>query len=89
MTTGVKRVLLAAALGLTVLYLGDCLLIELRIHEGRKPFGTVRIESYSTVPEKNNKMEFFYGDPEDVECVHALFPHFGEEPCWARRPAPR
>lgn len=67
---------------LAVLYAGDFLLLEFRIHKGEKPFDTVQVANYSAVPEKNNRVEFFYNDAEPVECVETLFPHFGDNPCW-------
>ena len=77
-----KRTLAIVILAVAVLYAGDYLLIKVRIHEGQRPFETVEIESYDAVPEKNNRVEFFYNDPESEECVHALFPHSGDNPCW-------
>lgn len=69
-------------MALLLLYIGDYALIELKIHKGQTPFETVQVENYSAVPEKNNKVEFFYNDPEPEECVDALFPHSGDNPCW-------
>jgi hypothetical protein len=71
-----------AALSSAVLYAGDYLLINWRIHKGQKPFETIQVESYSAVPEKNNRVEFFYNEPETEECVRSLFPHFDDNPCW-------
>lgn len=82
MSKTAQRALAITALALAVLFAGDYLLIKVRIHKGQRPFETVRLESYSAVPEKNNRVEFFYNDPETEECVHALFPHFGDNPCW-------
>jgi len=64
------------------LYVGDWIVLTIKVHKGQKPFETVQVENYSTVPEKNNRVEFFYGDPDTEECVHALFPHAGDNPCW-------
>jgi hypothetical protein len=77
-----KRILAITALALAVLYAGDYLLLRDRIKKGRDAYGTVQVESYSAVPEKGNKVEFFYNDPETEECVHSLFPHLGDNPCW-------
>ena len=77
-----KRILAMLALLAVTLYAGDYLLLKERIHKGQEPFDTVQVESYSAVPEKNNRVEFFYDEPETEECVRALFPHSGDNPCW-------
>ena len=71
-----------AALALALLYAGDTLRLKIKVRKGQYPVETVQVESYSAVPEKNNRIEYFYDDPEDEECVHALFPHTGDNPCW-------
>jgi hypothetical protein len=71
-----------AVLVLILLYSSDYLLARYRVAKGLNATGTVEVVNYSAVPEKNNREEFFYGDPETEECVHALFPHFGDAPCW-------
>jgi hypothetical protein len=78
----IKRILAILAVALALLYVGDYVLVEMKIHKGQDPFETVQVENYSAVPEKNNKVEFFYNDPEPEECVDALFPHAGDDPCW-------
>jgi len=27
-------------------------------------------------------MQYMTGDPINQECVHSLFPHVGDSPCW-------
>src|ERR1700733_8659865 len=75
------------AIGTTIalvalLYLGDYLALRFRIPGGREPFGTVHIRPYLAVPQKNGKTEFIADDPRDQACVHSLFPHMGDLPCW-------
>jgi hypothetical protein len=65
-----------------LLYIGDDLAARLRIPGNRDPLGTVHVDRYYVIPEKNNKIQFLPADPETVTCVHALFPHFGYNPCW-------
>jgi hypothetical protein len=69
-------------LALCILYVGDYWVVRSKAAKGREPFGSVQVTRYEVVPEKNNHMEFFYDAPETVECVHSLFPHFGDNPCW-------
>jgi len=81
-TKTLKRIVAITALASAILYAGDYLLLRYRMRKGVDPYGTVEVENYSAVPEKNNRVEFFYDEPETEECVHALFPHFGDNPCW-------
>ena len=71
-----------AGIVLAMVYAGDFVVLEIRIIGARNHSITVQVESYSAVPEKNNRVEFFYNDPDTEECVHALFPHSGDNPCW-------
>ena len=77
-----KRLFIIAMVSLSVLYMCDYFLIRYRIQNNHDPFGVVQVERYYTVPQKNGSTEFFYGEPEKEACVHSLFPHFGDNPCW-------
>ena len=77
-----KRVLILAALLLSVLYIGDYLSVRYRIQNRRDPFGAVEIQRYYAVKQKDGKTEFIFDQPETQVCVHSLFPHFGSSPCW-------
>jgi hypothetical protein len=63
-------------------YLGDYLFLSLRIHLGGNAFGFVTVRRYYAVPQKSGKIEFLNANPQDQNCVHSLFPHMGDEPCW-------
>lgn len=76
-----KRVLLFAAVSLVILYTGDYLSVRFRI-PNREPLGTVKIQRYYAVRQKDRKVEYYFLDPENQQCVHSLFPHFGCNPCW-------
>ena len=76
---GVKLGLQVAAAALAVLYVVD--LIVARV-SGDVAFGSVRVNVLYAVPEKAARMDFSAGAPQDIECVRALFPHFGDPPCW-------
>ena len=77
-----KRALLGFVVGLAALYGGDYLTIRVKIWKGTAPFGTVQIERYAAVHEKNGKTEFIFDQPETATCVHSVFPHLGYAPCW-------
>jgi len=77
-----KRALAGTATVLALVYVGDDLAVRLPIPRSRNPYGTVQINSYYAIPQKDQKTEFVLGDPQTVTCVHALLPHFGYSPCW-------
>ena len=76
-----KRALLFAVMALAILYTGDYLSVRYRI-PNREPLGTVQIQRYYAVRQKDRKTEYYFLDPEAQQCVHSLFPHFGSNPCW-------
>ena len=78
----VKRVLLIAVLVFAVVYVGDYVSVRYRIPKSREPFGSVPIQRYYAVTQKNGKPEFYFDPPTVQVCVHSLFPHLGFTPCW-------
>ncbi len=78
----ILQAVLIAALAIAAVYAGDYAVMWYRIRANRQPFGTVQVERYYAVPEKNNRTEFMMQEPENETCVHSLFPHFGFAPCW-------
>jgi len=74
-----RRGLLAAAAALFAVFAADLIVARLR---GDAAFSTVRVDVLYAVPEKAARMDYSTGAPEDVECVRALLPHFGDAPCW-------
>ena len=77
-----KLVLKIALVSLSILYISDYALIRYRMAKNRSPFGTVTVQRYYAVPQKNRKTEFYFDQPQDQSCIHSLFPHFGYSPCW-------
>jgi hypothetical protein len=76
------RILMVAVVSLVIVYVGDDLSVRYCIPKSRKPLGTVTIQRYDAIPEKNGKTEFAFEDPVIQTCVHSLFPHLGYQPCW-------
>lgn len=77
-----KRLKLALQIfgaALAVLFVGDLIAARVR---GDAAFATVKVSVLYAIPEKAARMDYSAGAPEDVECVRALFPHFGDAPCW-------
>lgn len=46
------------------------------------PLGSVQVQPYYAVPQKDGKTEFIMADPEVDACVQSLLPHMGKSPCW-------
>jgi hypothetical protein len=76
------RVLTIVLASLAIVYLCDDLAIRYRIPRSRAPLGSVTVQRYDAISEKNNKTEFDFESPVTVTCVHSLFPHMGYQPCW-------
>ena len=76
------RLLAFAVLAFVFLYGADYLLLRYRVAANRNPYGTVTVQPYYAVPRKDHKTEFMFDDPQDQACVHSLFPHLGDSPCW-------
>ncbi len=81
-----KRALLIAAASLVaclvILYAGDYLSLRYRIPGNREQFGSVEVQRYYAVPQKNRSTEYIFDQPVTQACVNSLFPHFGDPPCW-------
>jgi hypothetical protein len=73
-----KHAVLGAILSLIALYAGDYALAK------SKPLGTVQVQPFYAIHQKNGKTEFDYSSlpPETQTCVASLLPHFGNNPCW-------
>ena len=77
-----KRVIIAVLLLAAALYICDYASIRYRLSKNHSRLGTVQIQRYYAVREKDRKTEFMFTEPEPQTCVHSLFPHLGYRPCW-------
>ena len=77
-----RHSILAGLLVLSAIYVVDDLFVRFRIPPRQQPFGTVTVERYDAIPEKNGKVEFGFEPPVQQTCVRSLFPHLGYPPCW-------
>lgn len=84
-----KRILLglvAAVVGGTILvWIADFTVFHYRAWQNRAPYGTVTVNEYYAVQEKNNRVEYIYKSTGQQNCANALFPHSGFAPCWYAR----
>ena len=74
--------ILLVILALSAVYIADDVWIRFRIPPRQQPFGTVTVQRYDAIAEKNGKTEFDFEPPVVQTCVRSLFPHMGYAPCW-------
>ncbi len=77
-----KRAFLAVLVLVAALYCGDAISLRYRIPGNRQPLGSVLVERDFAVTLKNHQTEFLFDQPRPQPCVHSLFPHMGDPPCW-------
>jgi hypothetical protein len=76
-----KRILIIAILSLSLLYGGDYLALRYRMAKNTG-LGSVTIQRYYAVKQKDGRTEFMFTDPLTQGCVNSWFPHRGYTPCW-------
>jgi hypothetical protein len=67
-----------------VAYLADYLSLRLGI-PSRAQFDSVEVRRFYAVKLKNRQTSYMFDDPKPTDCVNALFPHYGDNPCWYTR----
>jgi hypothetical protein len=85
------RSFLAVVSLLGIAYGADYCVFRYRLATNRQPFGSVTVEHYYEVAHKDGKAEIIFDPPVQQTCVHSLFPHSGDRPCWflSRHAEPR
>lgn len=82
-----KYTLIFAIALLALTYCADYLSVQIRMRRPKPddPLEIVTALRLLAIDEKGNKTEFMV-DPvqpqQSAVCVHSLFPHFGNAPCW-------
>jgi hypothetical protein len=90
-----RRFFLAMVLGLlgaAILAFGvDFLIFRIRVATNHQAYGSVTVNHYYAVLQKNGKTQLIFDPPQAETCVNALFPHAGAPPCWylSRHPEQR
>ena len=84
-----KRILITAAAALVIVYLGDYAWLRYRMRKptANDPFEVMTIQrtlkiSHKGAYSEDGGFDFILEDPQTQTCVHALFPHGGDNPCW-------
>ncbi len=83
----VKRASVTTIVLLALVYLGDYLWLRYKVAhpQSGNAYGTVQMIRLLAIPLKDGKTEYELDaqQPEvDTPCVHSLFPHLGDSPCW-------
>jgi hypothetical protein len=78
----VLRSFLAGVGLLGIAYAADYGVFRYRLVAKRQPFGSVTVDHYYSVHHKDGKDELIFDPPVQQTCVHSLFPHSGDPPCW-------
>jgi hypothetical protein len=81
-----------AVVGAAALAYGlDYAVFRIRAATSRNAYGSVTVNHYYAVLQKNGKTQFIFDPPQAQTCVNALFPHAGWLPCGylRRHPEPR
>lgn len=68
-----------------VFYIGDYAVLRYRIARNLSPYGSVTVDVYYAVPQKNGKMEYDFQSSQPEVCVNSVFSHAGYAPCWYLR----
>jgi hypothetical protein len=84
-----KRIVLKTVIALLgaagSFYIGDYAVLRCRIVRNRAPYGSVTVNVYYAVPQKNGKMEYDFQSSQPEVCVNSVLPHVGYAPCWYLR----
>jgi hypothetical protein len=60
----------------------DFAIFHVRTATNRNAYGSVIVNHYTAVLQKNGKTTLTFDPPQPWTCVNALFPHQGWLPCW-------
>lgn len=84
-----KRLILKSLTGLicaaALLYVVDWLVFRIRVGHNAGAMGSVTVNAYYAVPQKNGKTEYDFQSSGPQACANAIFPHMGYLPCWYLR----
>lgn len=69
-------------IAMAIVWVTDYAVFHYRVWQNRAPFGSVLVNEYYTIQEKNNRTEYVYKSTDQQTCVNALLPHAGFPVCW-------
>jgi hypothetical protein len=74
--------LAVAALAAGLAYICDFLYIRRKMTGANSSEAFGNVQFYPATKLKNGKLDIYLESPENEVCIHALFPHYGYNPCW-------
>jgi hypothetical protein len=81
-----QRILVSAVLAIlatsALVYGLDYAVFRIRAATNRNAYGSVIVNHYTAVLQKNGKTTLTFDPPQPWTCVNSLFPHQGWLPCW-------
>lgn len=80
--TLLKRIAGVLIVCVALLYAGDFLWFEYRAYHAKPNDPLETVTFFYATDVKGGKVEIFYDQPQTQTCVHSIFPHGGNTPCW-------
>jgi hypothetical protein len=82
---------MALALLVACIYLADYAVLRIRMLHPRAsmPFETMTRARVLAIPQKSGKVDYQIDQLQPTEtltCVHSVFPHHADQPCWYLKP---
>jgi len=86
-----KRILGGLIAALVLVYVGDYAYLRVRMLHPTptSPFESMTRNRVLAIPQKSGKLDYQIDQTQPIEtltCVHSLFPHYGDQPCWYVKP---
>lgn len=86
-----KRILAGLAVAFIAVYAFDYCYLRVRMlhRTPTDPFESMTRTRVLAIPQKSGKFDYQIDQTQPVEtltCVHSLFPHYGDQPCWYLKP---
>jgi hypothetical protein len=77
----VVRLLVALAVASGALWVGDWVVLRVRVAHGTA-YRVVQVNQFLATPLKGSKVEYDYMGTSPVTCSRSIFPQQGNEACW-------
>jgi len=87
-----RRIFLATLLIVSgtalLVFSADYAIFKIRVATDHNAYGSIVVNHYYAVAQKNGKTQLIFDPPTPETCVNALFQHSGPLPCWYLRRHP-
>lgn len=86
-----QRILRGLAAAVVLVYGGDYIYLRVRLLHPTptEPFESMTRTRVLAIPQKSGRFDYQIDQTQPVEtltCVHSLFAHYGDRPCWYLKP---